>query len=183
MNFVDGTFTGLHWDEIQLLQAHLTGLTGQAVEIGCCDGCSTAHILEMSNLVLTSVDPFVPDSMVPTLIGSPERFAANTAQFGPRSVLLRTTSAEALKTWSTPLDFLFIDGDHNYDAVLFDLQSWKRWLKPGALMAMHDSRMSRPGGATFHPGPSAVADAFVYANTTEWEIVGEAFSMTLARKR
>lgn len=183
MNFADNTFHGLHGDEIQLLRAHLSGLPGQAVEIGCCDGFSTAHILEMSKLVLTSIDPFVPDSMEPSLLGSPERFAANVATFGSRSILLRTTSAEAVKSWSTPLDFLFIDGDHTYAAVLFDLTAWSPHLKPGALLAMHDSRMGRPNSASFHPGPSQVADAFIYGDSVRWEIVGEAFSLTLARKR
>lgn len=182
MNLVAGTFQGLHGDEIQLLRTHLTGLEGHGVEIGCCDGFSTAHILEMSRLVLTSVDPFVPDSMAPNLVGSQEKFTSNVAPFGNRSVLLRMTSEEAVRGWNVPLDFLFIDGDHSYNAVLFDLTHWTPHLKPGGLLAMHDSRMSRPGGANFHVGPSKVAEAFVYGDNAHWEIVGEAFSLTLARK-
>lgn len=35
-------------------------------------------------------------------------------------------------------DFLFIDGDHEYDGVLEDLIQWYSLVKPGGLIAFHD---------------------------------------------
>jgi cephalosporin hydroxylase len=35
-------------------------------------------------------------------------------------------------------DFLFIDGDHEYDGVLEDLLQWYSLVKPGGLIAFHD---------------------------------------------
>ena len=35
-------------------------------------------------------------------------------------------------------DFLFIDGDHEYDGVLADLVEWYPLVKPGGLIAFHD---------------------------------------------
>ena len=74
MNVAEGTFAGLAGEELALFQSCLRGLNGQAVEIGCLDGFSTAHILDYSSLHLTSIDPFIPDSMAPSLIGSRARF-------------------------------------------------------------------------------------------------------------
>ena len=49
MNFADGTFAGLAGEEIALFQKVLDQLQGDGVEIGCLDGFSTAHILEILN--------------------------------------------------------------------------------------------------------------------------------------
>lgn len=35
-------------------------------------------------------------------------------------------------------DFLFIDGDHEYDGVLEDLIQWYPLVRPGGLIAFHD---------------------------------------------
>ena len=46
MIIAEGTFGGLAGEEIELFRKLLTGATGDAVEIGCLDGFSTAHLLE-----------------------------------------------------------------------------------------------------------------------------------------
>jgi predicted O-methyltransferase YrrM len=183
MNFAEGTFAGLAGEEIALFQRLLADLAGEGVEIGCLDGYSTAHILECSKLRLTSIDPFIPDSMAPHLIGSRARFSDNVAPWKERSTLVEDYSWNVAGRWDQPLEFLFIDGDHAYPSVLRDLGEWSPHLRPGGILAMHDSRMPRPGGAPFHPGPSQVASELVYGRPDRWEIVGEAFSLTVARKR
>lgn len=177
-----GTFTGLEASEIELFKRLLSGMTGIGVEIGCLDGFSSTIILGASELHLTSIDPFVPDSMEASLIGQEERYHANVAPYVGRSRLLRTYSQHAILEWQHPLDFLFIDGDHNYAAVLQDFEQWACVLKKGGILAIHDSRMSRPGGAGFHVGPSKVAELEIYGKPEQWEILGEAFSLTVARK-
>lgn len=182
MKLAPGTFAGLAGPEIDLFKIYLSGLQGDGVEIGCLDGFSSAIILESSHLHLTCIDPFVPDSMEPSLIGSEERFRYNVAPFEHRWKLLKVFSQDAILSWIAPIDFLFIDGDHNYEAVLRDFDQWTPFIKKGGLLAMHDSRMSRPGGANFHPGPSQVAAERIYGNPLAWQVIGEAFSLTLAVK-
>lgn len=36
------------------------------------------------------------------------------------------------------LDWVYIDGDHRYDAVLADLEAWYRVVKPGGMIAVDD---------------------------------------------
>lgn len=186
MHIAEGTFTGLAGNEIELFQRLLKDQEGVGVEIGCLDGWSTAHILECSQLHLTVIDPFVPDSMSSNLKGSPERFWENVAPWKDRVTLIRDYSQNIGPTWTRALDFLFIDGDHTYKSVLTDFEQWAKHVKPGGILAMHDSRMYRyqdPDRANFHPGPSVVAMSNVYEMPTQWRILGEAFSLTVAVRR
>ncbi len=63
MKIADGTFAGLAGEEVELFRKVLAGVGGIGVEIGCLDGYSSAVILDASELHLTSIDPFIPDSM------------------------------------------------------------------------------------------------------------------------
>jgi predicted O-methyltransferase YrrM len=184
MKLAPNTFQGLHGDEVALFQKVLKGVSGIGVEIGCCDGFSSAVILEASELHLTSIDPFIPDSMEPSLIGSKERYLENVAPWGIRTELFEGYSEDAVPHvhFDMPLDFLFIDGDHQYEAVLDDFLSWEIRIRSGGLLAMHDARMGREGGAPFHPGPSRVAQEEVFGQPNRWEVIGEAFSLVIARK-
>jgi predicted O-methyltransferase YrrM len=182
MYIVEGSFTGLHGTEIEVFRRVLQGTGGIGVEIGCCDGYSTVNILAVSDLHLTSIDPFIVDPVAPCLQGKLERFQTNLKPFGERITLLQDYSWNVVKTWKTPLDFLFIDGDHRYESVLRDFNEWTPLIKTGGILAMHDSRMGRAGGATFHPGPTRVAREQVYDQPHRWAIIGEAFSLTVARK-
>ncbi len=47
-------------------------------------------------------------------------------------------SAIILKTWKEYLDFVFIDGSHEYDAVLADFNLVLPWVKSGGQIALHD---------------------------------------------
>ena len=185
MKLAEGTFQGLAQAEIDVFKGALGGLEGSAVEIGCLDGFSTAVIISCSDLFLTSIDPFIPDSMADTLIGCRKRFHENvTSQYPDRSLLIDGYSLDHVAGfYDKSLALVFIDGDHRYDQVLADYNAWSPKVEVGGLLAIHDSRMSRPGGANFHIGPSRVADEQIYGNPGKWEIVGEAFSLTLARRK
>jgi len=197
MKLAEGTFAGLHPLEVDLFRQHLKGTKGLGVEIGCCDGYSSAVILDASGLHLTSIDPFIPDSMEPSLVGSKERYLENVKPFDKEGSVDRMTgrrsglingyahdhAGHALSWTDERLSFLFIDGDHTYPAVLQDFEDWTPLLATGGILAMHDARMGRPGGAKYHPGPSQVAKERIFSKPEEWEVIGEAHSLVLARKR
>ncbi|EME31166.1 glycosyl transferase family 2 [Galdieria sulphuraria] len=64
-------------------------------------------------------------------------------------IIHRMSSTEAVKSWNAPIAFLYIDGDHEYEAVLQDFENWSKFLLPGALISFDDV----PGW----PGPTRVA--------------------------
>jgi len=42
------------------------------------------------------------------------------------------------KDIGTPIDLLFIDGDHRYEGAKADWERFSRWMRPGGLVVMHD---------------------------------------------
>ncbi len=193
MNIVEGSWAGLVEKEIAIFRCVLAELEAstlgaiEGVEIGSMDGFSTAHLLEATQRMhLTSIDPFIPDSMAPNLIGSEARFHANIAPWKERNTHYKDFSENVVRFFDKPLDFLFIDGDHTYPAVMRDYMQWTPFLKTGGILAMHDSRQFRihdPGRGDFHPGPSQVAQDEVFNRPDRWEIVGEVWALTVAKKR
>lgn len=51
---------------------------------------------------------------------------------------IRARSDEAVRTWTLPIDFLFIDGDHEYDAVRRDWEAWSPHVTPRGRVGFHD---------------------------------------------
>lgn len=53
-------------------------------------------------------------------------------------VPLQGLSGDIGKEWDRTIDFLFIDGSHVYEDVVNDFELFSPWVKPGALIALHD---------------------------------------------
>lgn len=49
------------------------------------------------------------------------------------------SSMAALEGWDRPVGFLWIDGDHSYDAVAQDFYRWSPHLVDGGIIALHDT--------------------------------------------
>lgn len=49
------------------------------------------------------------------------------------------TSEDAVKGWDKPIDFLFIDGAHDYENVKKDFELWSPYLKSDGIIAFHDA--------------------------------------------
>lgn len=47
--------------------------------------------------------------------------------------------------WRQPIDLLFIDAGHSYDAVRADYEAWSGFVKPGGFIAFHDYMPMWPG--------------------------------------
>lgn len=51
----------------------------------------------------------------------------------------------AIELKDEKIDSIFIDGNHTYDGVCFDIDSWYPMLKPGGIMFGHDYWPQHPG--------------------------------------
>lgn len=65
--------------------------------------------------------------------------------FHPQFEFIQKTSNEIAETWNRPIDILFIDGDHRYDQVLFDYNTFAPFVRKGGLIILHDTHHSLPG--------------------------------------
>jgi MMP 1-O-methyltransferase len=72
-------------------------------------------------------------------------------------------STMVARAWATPLAFLFIDGGHSEAIAMADYEGWAPFLRPGALLAIHDvfERSEDGGQGPFLVWQRAVADGLV----------------------
>jgi MMP 1-O-methyltransferase len=52
-------------------------------------------------------------------------------------------AAEIASKWTVPIDMLFLDGDHSRLGAYEAYQSWAPFLKPGGVIALHNSQPGR----------------------------------------
>lgn len=124
------------------------------MEIGTCRGESTYDILDRcTNVIkLYTVDPYkgytdwvgdINQEIVDKFLMIAQE---NLKSFGDRVQMIRETSLDAaskIKTIlnsedDTPFDFIFIDGDHSYEATLADCETYYPLLKKGGIFCGHD---------------------------------------------
>jgi len=104
------------------------------VEIGACTGTSSTilgAVAKKHKGMLYSIEPY------PQLA-----WPVNMARFGVASFakLIKAASPNVDRT-TLPfnvIDFLLIDGDHRYDAVLADYRFWSLLVRVGGCIAFHD---------------------------------------------
>jgi len=81
--------------------------------------------------------------------------------------------------WEGNIDLLFIDGDHNYDAVMSDLIRWASRVKVDGFMLLHDY-VIEDGKGEWDKVWGAVED-YIYVHR-EWEILELVDTMLACRK-
>ena len=86
----------------------------------------------------------------------------------PDCTLIRKTSMDALADfrWNS-LDFVYIDGDHEFAHVAEDIAGWTLRVRPGGIVSGHDYYCTDRGARNMvcHVGP--VVDAYVKATAVE----------------
>jgi hypothetical protein len=76
-----------------------------------------------------------------------EAFSDHMHQSGFSSVAqaVRGYSFEIVQTWTIPIDFLFIDANHEYECVQRDFEQWEPFVRVGGIVALHDVSPVWPG--------------------------------------
>ena len=79
-------------------------------------------------------------------------FVEAVDRLAPYGVIIkRMTSLEAAKDFETnSLDFVYIDGNHEYQFVVNDICEWMRVVRPGGILAGHDYRRDKAERIPFH---------------------------------
>lgn len=109
--------------------------------------------------------------------GLRDKFEANLRAAGVRDVVdvQQGRSDEHAPAWHAPIDLLFLDGDHSYEACRRDFLDWAGKVRPGGYLAMHDVVHA------VHTGPRRVVDELVLTDP-QWVDVRYVDSMLVARK-
>lgn len=137
-------------EEAELLYRCAGGVReGCIVEVGSWRGKSTiamarAVLRAGSGVRVYAVDPHESfQGVYGGQFGAQDRgaFFANMVRSGCfRAVRLLNVSSEVITPgWQLGVGMMFIDGDHTYEGVRRDVESWRPHLLPGAIVAFDDA--------------------------------------------
>lgn len=140
----------------------------RGVEIGVYKA-EFSEVLAKGGLDLTSIDPWrlykdYGNSRGQRRLDEQFRQASERLAPYPNARILRKTSMEALDDFPDgSLDFVYIDGNHQFAYIAEDLYHWSIKVRPGGIISGHDyayyASRSICGGCHVHE----VVDAFVKA--------------------
>ncbi len=160
----------LHADQAAML-CHIAHLcpAGPIVEIGSFKGKSTMFIgmgMKPTN-TLTAIDPHLACSVgsradrkragiegdAATAVDSQpswERFHQTLRDWNlaDRVTVARDYSHNYRPKWTGPIAFLWIDGDHTYEAVKQDIADWADLVVPNGFIGFHDTHHHYAGDGT-----------------------------------
>lgn len=158
---------------------------GAIVEIGSYRGLSTICLAKGARS--TSGGPMVyavePHKLFVGVLGhrfvpeDKQHFLENRRRFEVENdiMLIPLASLDALKSWSEPISLLWIDGDHQYDAVRADFKGWEPFLILGGVVVLHDSTDPDLGSAR-------VVNEFIL-NSKRFNPVRQTCTCTYAKKK
>jgi len=111
------------------------------VEIGSYIGASSLMISKglRNDSKLFCIDTWKNDAMTEGNWDSYLEFKRNTKSEKRKIVPIRNTSLFASQDFNSTIDLLFIDGDHSYEGVKMDWDSWSPKLKSGSIVVFHDT--------------------------------------------
>lgn len=136
------------------------------VELGTWLGASAipvARSIRRWGGTLTCVDTWAGDlygnpdpSQTPWMLLSCARNLVNAGLWNVR--LYPASTLDAAPYWTEPIDYLYIDADHQYGSVRADLRAWVPKVKPGGLILGDDY------GHALFPGVRQAWDEFEQAH-------------------
>lgn len=137
MNFVEIAEHGgnrMYWWELEMLDMLVRKYKPKSiVEIGAWDGCSTMTLGLAARKIgshVFSIDPKPSDVL-----------KNNITELGLEDCVTKLTQSSPwvdMNMIELPIDFLFIDSNHNTRWVLVDYHFFKEYVKKNGIIAFHD---------------------------------------------
>ena len=148
---------------------------GSIVEIGSWKGKSTIWLAQgvrdaASKESVYAIDPHIGSEEHQKFDGKVwtfDDFKKNIDRAGLNDFVVPVvaTSREARKSFTRPVELLFIDGAHDYDSVMLDFGLWFPLLVPGGWVAFHDIPWPGVRKATREIFSQNGLDRFYFADT------------------
>jgi predicted O-methyltransferase YrrM len=117
----------------------------RAAEIGVFEGVTTRVIATAlaTDGILFGIDPFIRGRMGICWAKPIARREVSRAKSQCRIVFIEKLSHAACQSIDGTFDFVFIDGDHSWDAIVQDWNDWSERVEPRGIVALHDTRVPR----------------------------------------
>ena len=116
------------------------------VEIGVFEGENSLNILKALDIKrLYLIDPYYYNKKIAGITMSRneakltrERAESKLSKFADKIVWINKSSEEAINDIDEELDFVYVDGDHHYEAVKKDIELYYPKIKEGGMICFHD---------------------------------------------
>ena len=181
----------MHSPQERALLQRLAAGALRVVEIGVYEGSSAVALCAAlgPEAELHLIDPFGHHpTALPSGWGATERASrrvvARAARHGgPRVIWHVERSEDTARSWTAPVDLVFVDGDHAEDATRLDWELWHAHVAPGGHVLFHDAREGRPDGRGL-TGPTRVVDELFRGAQAlgGWSIAAEVDRTVAVRK-
>ena len=182
-------------EEIPIFSHYASLAKNTLVEIGAGLGASAVLMLvnTPSSALVHSIDSFTGDTErnfhVSEKLCRENVIRAlsliNMSKAIKRWYLYSQPSHQIASLWDKSIDFLYIDGDHRYEAVKQDFNDWFKYIKMGGVLLLHDSRrIPNVPESKFNrgwPGPTKLAGEL--ENRDDLDLIDIAYSLTVWRKK
>jgi predicted O-methyltransferase YrrM len=180
---LDAAITQTSAAERELLAKAVTDAK-RIVEIGIFEGVNTATFAlnAPSDAKVYAIDPFFKGALgfnYGKFIAFSEWKKQGIQQ---KVVVVQGLSWDVHTQVPDELDFVFVDGDHSYEGVKKDFDTYATKLKSGGIIALHDARLFSNGWTRPDWGPVELVNKHI-RNSHDWEIVDEIDSLVLIRKK
>ncbi|WP_276480584.1 class I SAM-dependent methyltransferase [Paraflavitalea pollutisoli] len=124
-----------------------------AIEIGVFEGVNTVvigqHIKPAGKLY--GIDPFFKGKLGVCFHKYVAKLNLKRHKVNKKVVLIEKLSGDAISDVPASCDFIFIDGDHSYDGIKKDWEQYSLKVRPGGIIALHDTTVPE-----FDPGRVAL---------------------------
>jgi len=114
---------------------------GIICEIGCYEGRTSVAFARNTTGAVFSVDPFYRGRLgicFTECVARLHRWRAGVRNLS----FVKGLSLEIGPTFLLPIDFLFIDADHSYEAAKADWNEWFPKVRKKGYIALHDSKLA-----------------------------------------
>ena len=146
----------------------------KGVEVGVCDGIYSEKLMQnIPGLTLHGIDPYTEYHGYPKERIERKRVEAiERLRKYSNYTLVRLKSTEAVKHFADgSLDFVFIDGAHDYESVKEDIKTWYPKVRKGGILSGHDYYQGKSGGmGVIQAVDEFIAEHKLELQTTEWDM-------------
>jgi len=184
------TFDDLNLNDRYDLLDSLPKTYQMGVEIGVWQGWYTNHLIQRTSMSIVGIDPWVATESYEDLDDKAtteedfDAFASGNDGYTWQETryisTINTLKQLPLQKWTIlrgysyklkhffadeSLDFVYVDGEHSYEAVSQDIADWWPKIKPGGILAGHDYNDTNPGSIQ-------AVDEFAEKSGVEFKITG-----------
>lgn len=144
---IDSPITQVSASELAILTRHARDAR-VLVEVGTYEGSTTKAIAQSTNGHVHTIDVFHTGRIG---ICYPEVIARHYCRYLHNVTIVKAASTDVASSFTEPIDLLFIDANHSYEAVKADCSAWLPKVRLGGVIALHDckftDRMPDPQGS------------------------------------